>query len=259
MTQSDNRQHTPAEESFLSQGKSLVPQADRPNYSSPHDFEETAAETIWENPFDYDVAVQVHVGSTPRADPTEKGLAAWRSLPEGRRREMRTGQRTYVIRAKSQRSIPSEFDQGIQQTRCTHSDCPGPKGIFCRDPEHVEYRQIVGGLYPRLICRGTQQRPITKPMDLHPSLDDQKARAVEAAEKARRTLADAEQLRNAAFIAQAELLDAQKKIAEAEAQASQREEDAQGAKHHAELIAREADASRRASIAQSPSDKQQKK
>lgn len=258
MSQSAVRTPTQAEESFLSQERSLVPQAERPNYSSPHDFEETSTETIWENPFDYDVAVQVHIGSTPRPDPSERGLAAWRALPEAKRREMQTGMRTFVIKAKSRRTIPSEFDQGIQQTRCTHGDCPGPKGMLCRDPEHAEFRQIVGGGYPRLICRGTQQRPLRKPPELHWSLDDQKARAAEALERAKLKLAEASMAREAMVVAQAEFVEAQQKVAEAETRVSQRNEDAEGARANADVIARETDAARRSAIAQSPSDKTKK-
>lgn len=229
-------QQSQSEQSFLSQERSLVPPAERPAYSSPHDFEETSTETIWENPFDYDVAVQVHVGSTPRPDPTERGLAAWRALPEAKRREMQTGQRVYVIRAKSRRSIPSEFDQSIQQTRCTHTDCPGPKSILCRDPEHAEHRMIVGGLYPRLLNRGTQQRPLSKPPELHWSLDDQKARAAEALEKAKLKLAEATQARDAMLIAQAELTDATQKMAEAETRLSEKGVEAEGARANAAVI-----------------------
>lgn len=220
---------TPSEQSFLSQEHSLVPPAERPNYSSPHDFEETSSETIWENPFDYDMVVQLHVGSQPRPDKSEAGLAKWRALPEARRREMQSGQRVYVVKAKSRRSIPSEFDQAIQQTRCTHPDCPGTKGVFCRDPEHFEHRMIVGGLYPRLLNRGTQQRPLATPPELHWSLDDQKARAAETLEIAKQKLAEAAMARDALLVAQADMLEASKKAAEAEAALASKGVEAEGA------------------------------
>ncbi len=236
MSRTPRAQTTPSEASFLSQDASLVPPAERPNYSSPHDFEETSTETIWENPFDYDVAVKVHVGATPRPDSSDRGAAAWRALPESRRREMQTGQRVYVIKARSTRSIPSEFDQAIQQTRCTHTECPGPKGILCRDSEHAEHRLIVGGLYPRLLNRGTQQRPLTKPPELHWSLDDQRARAAEALETAKLKLAEAQNAQNAALIAQAALADAQAKMAEAEARLQEKGVEAEGAHANAAVI-----------------------
>ena len=228
---------TPSEQSFLSQERSLVPPAERPNYASPHDFEETSTETIWENPFDYDVAVQVHVGATPRPDPTDRGLAAWRAMPEAKRREMMTGKRTYVIKARSRRAISSDFDQAIQQTRCTHPDCPGQKAILCRNPEHVEHRLIVGGLYPRLINRGTQQRPISKPAELHWSLDDQKARSEEALANAKAKLAEAALARDALLIAQSDMLEAQKVVVETEARMAAKGVEAEGARTNAAVIA----------------------
>jgi hypothetical protein len=228
---------TSSEQSFLSQDKSLVPQAERPNYASPHDFEETSSETIWENPFDYDIPVQVHVGATPRPDPSENGLAAWRALNPAKRREMQTGQRVYVIKANSRRAIPSEFDQGIQQTRCTHPDCPGPKAIFCRDPEHYEHRMIVGGLQPRLINRGTQQRPLSKPPELHWSLDDQRARREEALETAKKKLAEASMARDALLMAQGDLLTATNAVTIAEQRMLAKGHESQGAAAAAATIA----------------------
>jgi hypothetical protein len=230
-------QTTPSEQSFLSQERSLVPPAERPNYASPHDFEETSTETIWENPFDYDVAVQVHVGATPRPDPTERGLAAWRALPEAKRREMMTGKRTYVIKANSRRAIPSDFDQAIQQTRCTHPECPGQKSILCRDGDHAEHRLIVGGLYPRLINRGTQQRPLSKPAELHWSLDDQRARSEEALANAKAKLMEAGLARDALLVAQAEMMKAQEIVAETEARMAAKGVEAEGARANAAVIA----------------------
>src|SRR5208337_33192 len=96
-----------------------VPPAERPALAAI-DYQETEEHTVWYNPFDYDVAVQIHVGSTPMEgawdDPGR--VARWRALPPQRRREMQTGIRVYVIPAKSERSIPRDFDMGIQMYEC---------------------------------------------------------------------------------------------------------------------------------------------
>ena len=196
--------------------RDLVPPAERPGHH-PVDFIETSSDTIWFNPFDYPVAVQVHVGAEGKRGPTQAEDDRWKSLPPPVRREKQTGIRTYVIAPKSERVIPSDFDMAIQHTQCSHYDCLGSKGLYCRNPDHAEYKQIVGGLYPRLINRGTQRTPISSPPKLHWALDDNRAKAEAALAAAKQKLAEAANSRDAFLIAQADLAEAHKQIAEAEA------------------------------------------
>lgn len=192
-----------------------IPHADRPAYQA-RDFIETSEDTIWYNPMDYDVAVQVRVGAEGKAADTQAERDRWARLSAPERREKQTGIRTYVIPAKSTRVISSEFDMAIQHTQCKHPDCLGSKGLYCKDREHDQYKEIVGGLYPRLVNRGTQRTPMTHPPTLHWALDDQKAKAAEALEVSKRKVIEAQNAQNAFIIAQAELADAQAEIAKAE-------------------------------------------
>ena len=61
---------------------------------------------------------------------------------------MQTGIRVDVIPAKSERSIPREFDAGIQMYECLDPEC-GKRPHYCRNVLHP--KRIVGGGYPRLI------------------------------------------------------------------------------------------------------------
>jgi hypothetical protein len=182
---------------------SNVPIAERPALQAAgyHDTEE---QTIWYNPFEYDMAVQIHVGSTPMEGPWDDPgrMARWRALSPQRRREMQTGVRTYVIPAKDARAIPSEYDFGIQQTQCQDQECPGAKALYCRNPQHQKL--IVGGLYPRLINKGTRLHPLEKPPTLHYALDDERARAAEALERSKVTLANAAHQQGLALVAAAD-------------------------------------------------------
>lgn len=196
--------------------QNLVPPAERPAYQ-PTDYIETSQDTIWYNPFEYDVAVQVHVGAEGKAGPTPAEEVRWKSLPAPVRREKQTGVRTYVIKAKSERAIPSDFDMAIQHTQCSHYECLGSKGLYCKNPDHSEHKTIVAGLYPRLVNKGTQRTPIREPAKLHWALDDQKAKAAQALEDSKRRLSEAQNARDAFLIAQADLSEAQAEIARAEA------------------------------------------
>jgi hypothetical protein len=192
-----------------------VPVAERPALST-YDHVDSEEQTIWYNPLDYDVAVQVHVGSQPMQgnwdDPAR--LARWRALPPAKRREMQTGIRVFVIPAKQARAIPSEFDLGIQQTHCYEPDCA--KGMYCRDRSHTN-RQIVGGSYPRLINRGTRLHKLETPPRLASALDDERARAKEALERSKIALQNSIQQQGLAIVAAADLDKATKDMADIEA------------------------------------------
>ena len=123
----------------------LVPMADRPAYR-PVDLVETSEDTIWYNPLDYDVAVQVHVGAEGKRADTPDERARWVKMTPAERREKQTGIRTYVIPSKHERVIPNDFDMAIQHTQCAHPECLGSRGLYCKNAEHAQYKQIVGGL-----------------------------------------------------------------------------------------------------------------
>lgn len=194
----------------------LVPVAERPALQAS-DSMETEEQTIWFNPFDYPVAVQVHVGSEPLIGndfDEEARRRRWHSIPAPRRRELQTGIRTYVIPAKSQRALPSEFDMGIQRTECMEPECLGHK-LYCRNRAHTN-RIIVGGSYPRLINKGTRRVPLEVPPKLHPALDEERARAAAALEQSKKKLAEARDAQDMALIAHADLVQAQQDISAAE-------------------------------------------
>lgn len=147
----------------------------------------------WENTTEFDVVLELHK-ETPKhgkaiadrvaniPDPAAAKVRAW---------EEQTGKRRFVIPAKKQAFIPSEYDRAIQDVR---------EGI------------IVGGLGPQLRKLGVEQRPV-----LSPALDAARARNAElqlAAEQALREKANAEQ---ALAMAQGQLLIQQKKLEEATA------------------------------------------
>lgn len=196
---------------------SSVPVAARPALLAV-DHYDTEEQTVWFNPFDYDVAVQVHIGSKVMEgkwdDPMR--LARWRSLPAPVRREMQTGIRVYVIPARSMRAIPSEFDMGIQMTLCLEPGCEGSKGLYCKNREHTN-RQIVGGMYPRLVNKGTRLHPLEKPPTLHYALDDERARAREALEASQKALAESMHQQGMALVAAQKFEEAKKAVADAEA------------------------------------------
>lgn len=143
------------------QTKDLVPIAERPY--GPADVEETVEETIWVNPSDADVVLDLYVG-IPQVirKPSKTGKAlTW---------EQRTGKRRYIIRAHSERSIPSEFDMAIQHHQCQEGEC-SQAPFSCKNKKHR--RMIVGGLAPhQLIMKGMQHRPAVSQ-----SLDDTYAEA----------------------------------------------------------------------------------
>lgn len=137
-------------ENILGSGsKDLVPIAERPY--GPVDTEETVEETVWHNPTEHDVVLDLYVGIQPNL---RRFVLSGKKLTW----EQRTGKRRYIIRAKTSRAIPSEFDQGIQQMQCLdpeHSQRP----FDCRDRTHR--KMIVGGLAPHsLVKGGMQHRPL---------------------------------------------------------------------------------------------------
>ena len=134
----------------------LVPLAERP--FAPQDHVETAEETVWQNPGSEDVVLDLYIGipmHVPRPAKTGRPLT-W---------EQRTGKRRYIIRANSERAIPSEFDRAIQHIQCLDAEC-SQRPFDCKDRTHRWV--IVGGLAPNsLIRKGMQHRPA-----LSPALDD---------------------------------------------------------------------------------------
>jgi hypothetical protein len=112
-------------------------------------------ETIWENPTDRDIILDLHVGS--QVPP--KGVKPTR--------RQQTGIRQILIKAHSKASISNEFDIAIQHVQCHEHECAG-NPMHCRKQGHR--KQIVGGLGIHLKNLGEQRRPL-----LHPSLDDKRA------------------------------------------------------------------------------------
>ena len=76
-----------------------VEQAERPDYE-PIEYANESKETIWENPEDHDVVLEIYIGGTNYG----RKPRSW---------EEKTAQRRYVIRAKETRAIPDEFDQAV--------------------------------------------------------------------------------------------------------------------------------------------------
>jgi hypothetical protein len=129
--------------------KDLVPIAERP--FGPVDTEETVEETVWYNPTDHDVVLDLYVGIQPNL---KRFVLSGRKLTW----EQRTGKRRYIIKAKTHRAIPSEFDQGIQQMQCMEAE-HSQRPFDCRDRTHR--KMIVGGLAPHsLVKGGMQHRPV---------------------------------------------------------------------------------------------------
>lgn len=175
----------------------LVPPAEQP-HAAHTAYPDQVRDTIWENATDKDVVLDLHVGTTPI-------YGDERNRPK-LSREQRTGLRQFVIPAKSKRSIPSEFDQAIQQTHCQHPDCSGRKA-FCRDRSHPA--QIVGGIGPQLKNLTTRVRPV-----LAPALDALRAEKAEAHERAARAKVEAQLATEKASAAESELDTLRRQLAE---------------------------------------------
>jgi len=192
---------------YDSNGRPLVPPAERPFV--PYVEQETVQETVWFNPTEKDAVLDLYVGTKPVYSPKMK--EELKRLPPAQLRELRTGLRRYIIRAGERRSIPSEFDQGIQQTHCQESDCAS-RPMYCRDMSH--HHLVVGGLGPQLINEKVQHRPT-----VHPSLIEAYALEQEAQKQAM-LLLQQNQARDAAMVAaQAQLERAAKLRAEMAANA----------------------------------------
>lgn len=172
--------------------------ADRPNYiplaDRPHATYEQVVEierdTIWRNPLDHDVVLDLHVGTKPSPVFNSEGKRIRPDLTW----EERNGVHRYVIKAGHTRAIPKEFDKAIQDVR---------NGV------------IVGGLGPRLERVGDQERP-----KLHPSLDDGLAKHKALIEEATAALSEKKRQEEALLIAQAKLAEAEKQLAERQASAA---------------------------------------
>ena len=147
----------------------LVPLADRP-LAAP-DYEDSQSQTIWHNPTEKSVVLNLHY-ETPKA--TGRPPVGW---------EAKTGCHRYVIKAGETKAIPSSFDMAIQHTQCFHIDCL-QLPFACRSAEEGHEKAIVGGFGPQLTNRGTQRVPIRAGfIQLAPALDDALARQKAAEEE----------------------------------------------------------------------------
>jgi hypothetical protein len=97
--------------------------------------------TTWFNPTSRDVRIEVHV-STPLANGDK--YPPKETKKEGKLNE-KTGKKLYIIKAKSERVLPSEYDGQIQR---------------------VKDDVVMSGLAPQLVHRGLKVVPT-----VHPSLD----------------------------------------------------------------------------------------
>lgn len=179
----------------------LVPPAERPFI--PFDQQETVQETIWYNPTERDVLLKLHVGAKPVYSDSQKARFREVRLKNPLQyKEWRSGERTLIIPARSERAISADFDQAIQQTQCLEPECVGFR-LYCRDRSH--HKQVMGGLGPQLINRNCQYRPL-----VHPSLIEANALEEENKRKAYEALLAKQAADTAMILAQA-------KIAQAEA------------------------------------------
>jgi hypothetical protein len=163
MNQSQNASFSPNEENEVS------------NFEDQPD--ETRA-TLWENPTDVDVVMDLHVGTMPLYGNGPRPTLH----PSGKTREQRLGVKQYVVKAHKTREIPSEFDVGVQHRECTSPECTSKK-LYCTDKSHPS--NIVGGLGPQLFNCGMKVRPRLSPAldTAHQELSEMHARAKEALER----------------------------------------------------------------------------
>lgn len=157
---------------------SLVPLAEEPRLR--RELQESVKETLWENVTDKDIPLEVYVGwattARPHPDLNTRDPELSRLSPRKLTREERTPTRLWIVKARSTRAIPEEFDMEIQRHQCTEPECTG-NPLGCKDNTHR--KMIVGGLVPQgLIKRGMQHRPV-----LSPVLDTLKKEAAAAEEK----------------------------------------------------------------------------
>lgn len=165
----DDFENADAQPSILGGGRPLIPRAEQPG--APIEGVETVEETIWQNTTDRDVVLDLYVGVPPLVN-----LRA--AIRSGKRLtwEQRTGKRRYIIRARSERAIPSEFDTAIQQHQCLEPEC-SQRPLACKDKTHRH--AVVGGLAPKqLVMKGCQHRPV-----ISAALDDRHAAEQAAKEK----------------------------------------------------------------------------
>lgn len=141
-----------------------IPQATR--VFPPMEHEDSSDETVWYNPTEKDAILDLYV-ATP-----QMRVAGRRVVPP-RNWEEKTGMRRYVIKAKTMRTLPSDFDRAIQQTQCKEVECLG-RAFDCKAHDH--HKEIVGGLGTQLLNKGTLRNRTTPPHTLSSSLDDVAAR-----------------------------------------------------------------------------------
>lgn len=206
----------------------LVPMAEQPHLSD--EYPDEVRDTIWENPTESDVVLDLHVGTTPVYGPDH----VRRAVTSKWTREQKTGLRQFVIRKAVRRNekgepdpkgvlvptrarIPSEFDQGIQQTNCVEPECSSRK-TFCRESSHR--KNIVGGLGPQLVNVSTITRP-----RLVPALDAYRADKLAAEARAMDAAKKEEAARDEALIARGELIASKKELEARDSLYAYREKD----------------------------------
>lgn len=146
----------------------LVPNAQR--LDEPSEDQELRRDTIWFNPTDKDVLLELYVGNPV---PRKQGD---RYVPP-KTYEQRTGCRKYVIKAHATAALDKDFDRAVQHTECLNPLCVG-RPVMCTNRGEDHPKRIVGGLGPQLVNLGERVRPV-----LAPALDDVEARR-KAAEEA---------------------------------------------------------------------------
>jgi hypothetical protein len=167
---------------------------------------EETRNTLWENPTDRDVVMDLHVGTMPLYGSGPRPTLH----PSGATREQRLGVKQFVVKAGKTREIPSEFDVGVQHRECMSPECTSKK-LYCANKSHPS--NIVGGLGPQLINRGMKVRP-----RLHPALDTAHQELSEMQDRAKMALERETAAKNELDIAKGQLILASQK-AEAQSKA----------------------------------------
>lgn len=111
--------------------------------------------TVWENPTNQDVVTPLHVGTVLRPnfgkDAKDKPWLAPRNRSE------KEGIIYVRIPARSERTLSSDFDMGVQQLECVETSCAG-RTRLCNATDHRKI--VVGGLGPQLIRKGSKRAPL---------------------------------------------------------------------------------------------------
>lgn len=175
------------------------------------DHPDETRDTMWKNPTDHDVVMDLHIGTNPLYGNGPRPTLH----PFGKTREQRLGVKQFVVKAGQTKAIPSEFDVGIQHRECRHPDCTSKK-LYCLDKSHPS--NIVGGLGPQLINLGMKVRP-----RLSPALDAMLSEKKEIEAKAIEAFHAKEDAERALQVSNGQLLLAQQKLAQREAEIAAKE------------------------------------